>query len=237
MSKRRGKCDCPMTWALAAGVIAGGLSGFALGWSWDQRPGALASVRLLDLLTAVGTVGATIAAVVIPLHQNADRRREKQLELAWADWAISGEVQLLAKEALDAANVLLESGWSVPLVTTQYLSSQLQDAKREVADSLGSMVINGLLKLTAVIQQQSEWRRKRMEAIAAGSVQTMMPPLTVPVIAELQAAVGLQDRANLWRANSLARYEQLGEAPPNVIKGGGAAGIESKFQGDAAVTR
>lgn len=39
------------------------IAGFTFGWVWRDRPQALTSVRILDVLTVVGTVGAVIVAL------------------------------------------------------------------------------------------------------------------------------------------------------------------------------
>lgn len=62
-------------------AIAMLIAGFALGWIWRDRPEALANVRILDVMTAIGTVGATIAAVGVALWQarhSANREKERQ---------------------------------------------------------------------------------------------------------------------------------------------------------------
>jgi hypothetical protein len=51
------------------------IAGFVFGWSWRDRPGALASVSLLNVMTALGTVGATIAAVGIAAWQYREQQR------------------------------------------------------------------------------------------------------------------------------------------------------------------
>jgi hypothetical protein len=54
--------------------------GFVLGWGWRDRPGALGSVSLLNVLTALGTVGAAIAAVGIAAWQYRMQEKERYLD-------------------------------------------------------------------------------------------------------------------------------------------------------------
>lgn len=61
-------------------AIATLITGFVLGWCWRDRPGALASVSLLNVLTALGTVGATFAAVGIAAWQYRMQRQEKYVD-------------------------------------------------------------------------------------------------------------------------------------------------------------
>jgi len=39
------------------------IAGFSFGWIWRDRPEALANVRVLDVLTAIGTIGAVVVAL------------------------------------------------------------------------------------------------------------------------------------------------------------------------------
>lgn len=61
-------------------AVAAAIAGFVFGWCWRDRPGALASVSLLNVLTAVGTVGATFAAVGIAAWQYRVQQAEKYLD-------------------------------------------------------------------------------------------------------------------------------------------------------------
>lgn len=64
-------------------AIAALITGFVLGWGWRDRPGALASVSLLNVLTALGTVGATFAAVGIAAWQYRVQQAEKYLDAVY----------------------------------------------------------------------------------------------------------------------------------------------------------
>lgn len=71
-----------------AGVaLVGIFVGFALGTEAD----ASAKANWWDLMTAFGTVGASMAAVVIPIWQNFDRRREANQNAVKADWFLANE--------------------------------------------------------------------------------------------------------------------------------------------------
>lgn len=80
MSKTGCSCGIEMTVTMLIGIASGCIVGFVLGWLWRDRPGTLADVRLLDLMTAVGTVGAAAGAVAIAWWQTYDRRNEKRSE-------------------------------------------------------------------------------------------------------------------------------------------------------------
>lgn len=65
-------------WVAVAAATA--IAGFVFGWSWRDRTGALANVSLLAAMTAIGTVGATVAAVAIASWQYRTQRMERYAE-------------------------------------------------------------------------------------------------------------------------------------------------------------
>lgn len=83
----------------AAIAIAALIIGFALGWSWRDRPGALTNVSLLNVMTAFGTVGAVVAALAVPMWQNFDRLREQKLALMMRNWTTAHIVYQIAGRA------------------------------------------------------------------------------------------------------------------------------------------
>lgn len=76
--------DWPIIGWWASIALACGIAGFVLGWLWDKRQGALAEVRILDVLVAAGTIGAALAATyagAIALMVSNRGREEKQEEI------------------------------------------------------------------------------------------------------------------------------------------------------------
>lgn len=65
--------------ALLVGLVLGAIAGFLIGWSWDKRSGALEDVRVLDVLIAVGTIGAAVVALYFGLR--AQLREADRIEL------------------------------------------------------------------------------------------------------------------------------------------------------------
>jgi len=78
----------PMDWRLSgfwlAVVLAALIIGFTIGWLWRDRPGALANVSFLNVMTAIGTVGTALAAVWLSMRDAARVRAEnaRKVEMA-----------------------------------------------------------------------------------------------------------------------------------------------------------
>lgn len=72
--------DWRLTVFWIAVATATAIAGFVFGWCWRDRTGALADVSFLAALTAVGTVGATSAALYFGLRdqiRESDQRKQK----------------------------------------------------------------------------------------------------------------------------------------------------------------
>lgn len=57
------------------------IAGFAFGWLWGSRSGSIADVKLLDVMTAFGTVGAVAVSLYLSRQQLRVRRQE-QIDIA-----------------------------------------------------------------------------------------------------------------------------------------------------------
>lgn len=93
MKKKECSCDNEMLTALIIGVGAGCLIGFVFGWLWRDRPGALANVSIVAVMTAVGTVGATFAAVFFGLSDQRNRKSVRNQRLTSVSWLVDEAVQ------------------------------------------------------------------------------------------------------------------------------------------------
>lgn len=80
-------------------VMAGLIAGFVFGWCWRDRPGALASVSLLNVMTALGTLGATFVAVGIAAWQFRNAEQEKYLDAVHTAARIYARLASLAGDA------------------------------------------------------------------------------------------------------------------------------------------
>lgn len=65
---------------LLTGLVFGSSVGFVLGWLWGDRPNYLSNIRVLDVLIAIGTIGAAIGAayasrVALKISRDEEVRR------------------------------------------------------------------------------------------------------------------------------------------------------------------
>ena len=91
--------DWRLTVFWVAVAVAMGIAGFVFGWCWRDRPGALASVSVLDAMTAVGTVGATSVALYFGLSSQKREMEDRKERLT--------SVLHLVEEAAQSANWLV----------------------------------------------------------------------------------------------------------------------------------
>jgi len=73
-------------------ALATGIGGFVLGWSWRDRPDALAGVSILAVLSVVGTLLAVFAALWVASRQRADSAAENARAGEVAYWIVHPEV-------------------------------------------------------------------------------------------------------------------------------------------------
>lgn len=103
--------DWQLTAFWISATVAALLAGFVFGWCWRDRPGALARVSILDAMTAVGTVGATVSGVAIAAVGYSQRKREElkaavRYSLSQADVLISANSYLKQTLALKEAAII-----------------------------------------------------------------------------------------------------------------------------------
>lgn len=101
------KEDCktrPWTAALIVGAILIAGMGFAIGWAWDKRPGSLHDVSILNVLTAVGTVGATMTALFLAGVEARRRASKNQRDALILAEGVLPTVRALTDQIIWASN-------------------------------------------------------------------------------------------------------------------------------------
>lgn len=112
----------------AASLIAG----FAAGWAWRDRPGALANVSILSALTALGTVGSVAVSLLISVV-GYRRRVEREIDAA------KGYARRVL-ETLRTAHLQLTTIRS-PFGQTYEGNSHLSDNEAEILKGVLQMVL------------------------------------------------------------------------------------------------
>lgn len=107
--------------ALAALIV-----GFASGWAWRDRPESLARVRITELLTAIGTIGAVIVALWLGLRQSM---RDEKIQKAKA----RGIAVVLTVKLDNASNSL--SGLRRKVEQARFTAAGLRDRRKDCANS------------------------------------------------------------------------------------------------------
>lgn len=120
--------DWRLTAFWIAVAAAAAIAGFVFGWCWRDRTGALADVSFLDALTAVGTVGATSAALYFGLR---DQIRESDLRKQKLTSVLN-----LVEEAVQSAQWVIEH---LEKRSDPELRAKVPLAKNEISAYLASM--------------------------------------------------------------------------------------------------
>lgn len=127
--------------ALIAGAVLALVMGFAIGWAWDKREGALAGVSVLSVLTAFGTIGAVGTAIYLA-HKTQNKEFEFQkrlLEDKRKDKlaTILGVVSAIKFEMLN-----LKYELSSPIDESEYFSSNRKNRFTYLLDMLKGQDFN-----------------------------------------------------------------------------------------------
>lgn len=203
--------------------VATAITGFVLGWCWRDRPSSLASVSFLNVMTAVGTVGATVAAVTVPLYQNWDRRREQRLNQLLADWAIAEEIHRVSGRLRDIAQLLRTARATPPLAKVQHLYAQLEIAKQGATDRLGRLIIGDLLDFAATVQAEIE-QRLETKGTMMGDM-TSLARLRTGLSTELERVDQLHEGTFRCMERILAQFKRMNAVPPFFVMGSGTASM------------
>ena len=96
MIEKKCSCERQMIAGLVAGAILTLVVGFVLGWAWDKRDGALSDLSILNIMTALGTIGAAMGAAVTTFsffYSHTREKREKEESNSVAIKYIEGDIR------------------------------------------------------------------------------------------------------------------------------------------------
>lgn len=88
VKKKGGFSDGTLLAAMLIGIAGGCVAGFVIGWLWRDRPGAIANVSLLSVLTVFGTVAAAGVAGWLGLREGRIRLQDRRRREAYAKSAL-----------------------------------------------------------------------------------------------------------------------------------------------------
>lgn len=125
--------DWRLTVFWVATACATAIAGFVFGWCWRDRPGSLATVSLLNVMTAIGTVGSAVGAVGIAGWQYLSKKNDRYLEAVHAIG--SAYPRLIAlRAALLSAEKHFESE-EVMTVPSRELRRSIRKLRKEYRES------------------------------------------------------------------------------------------------------
>ncbi|QXR36979.1 hypothetical protein EGK70_005540 [Alcaligenes aquatilis] len=225
MSEKKCSCNHQMCAALTAGAILTLVVGFVLGWAWDKRDGALSGVSILAALTALGTVGASLAAVVFPLRQYKKDKTSRLRE----EWVLSElayrSVMLLEK----AVNSYIKDSQLPTPRTIEHVIRQLEVANQAFVSPVGRLVIAGALDLSLEAEAVLDALPAPMTVLfGPGESVTVdaasrLKRSSNPVTSWRNSAKKLLVEAEKWQETLLKSFDELGERPGVIRKSLGSA--------------
>lgn len=232
MSERNCGCERQMIAALLAGAVLMLVVGFILGWAWDKRSGALGDVSILAVLTAFGTVGASLAAVVFPLRQY----KKDKISRLQAEWVLSElahrSVVLLEK----TVNSYIEDHQLPKPRAIEHVMRQLEVANQAFVSPTGRLVIAGALDLSIeaeavlVATPSSKFDNNGAGTSFLVHADSVLMRSSDSVASLRDSAKKLVGEAERWQETLSKVLDGLGERPGVVRRGSGSAQLRIRAE-------
>lgn len=222
MSEKKCDCEGKMIATLAAGATLGLAAGLAVGWSGANYPENTSF--LLAAFTSIGTVGAALAAVLVPLRQNRERREEQEYNRLTEEWVLAESVSRIAWKLKEAMENYKNSVTIPGKRDLEHFISQLEIANQSYVSPLGRIVISKGIDMALKMGGLASG-----DEVPAASIPTDLAWVPNPVAAiskkEIeewcQAAQDLVVSSRTWQNQILTQYDPFGKRPPFVIRGRG----------------
>ena len=157
-----------------------------------------------EALSAVGTLGAVVVALAVPLWQNWDRRREQERAGALTEWAVIQEVHRLMGDVRAAIGDWHSDGRPPASEHVHALINDLLSVKDSITSPVGSQLLHGVLGVARSLRSAVD--------LAARSPSQLMQGLDGKYVAiELDDRLrGCNSLAALWTSESMRRLIKLG---------------------------
>jgi hypothetical protein len=209
-----------------------GVASTAVACAWILTPWDKVGPINWDALSAIGTLAAATAAVVVPLWQNSIRDREKRVQAAFTEWAIAQDVHRLTFKVKELGDDWVKNGRPPGRALLTSVTSQLEVTKQRTTDSLGLVVMGDLLNVVASLL----WVLDARNDVEEREVQAGRNPahLGLPVPGVVRSNVNrlsdLYEMTFRWMEKVLAQCQALNVQPINVVRGEGSVSI--RFDAD-----
>lgn len=227
LSKDLGDWRLQLFWT--AMVIAAGLIGIVVGWSWrDISPSADLGV-VANMLAGVGALAAATAAVIVPIYQSHGRRREQQEQQLMADRLVSEEVYRASYRLTEIAELARVKFDVPPVVELGHLQTQLNAAKHATADRAGRIIIEDLSYHAARLLDEAS---KRSSGKYVRPISQTKPTLDTDVQRTIERLPALRDQAFDWMDRVVTLLEQRGKIRSSIVRGGGKASMAMHASGE-----
>lgn len=205
--------------ALAAGAVFGLAIGLAIGWNGAKYPENASF--LIAVFTAVGTVGAALAAVLVPLRQNRERREEQEYNRLTQEWVVADSMYRVLCGLRDLVNEYKKSRNPPLLTDVSHYIRQLELADQAYLSPIGRIVIAGGLDLALKLSRHASPQPKKERAASQGEAYANAFKRIVEIEALKTTADGLVDSNMSWQDQILVMYDPFGKRPAFVIRGRG----------------
>lgn len=169
--------------------------------------GTVYGAKWWEVFTAVGTVGAALAAVLVPLHQNRERRREQEYNRLVEEWVLAETVyrvvcKLRLYIGLYVSDRVLPNQRGVDRLT-----SQLDLANQSFIGPYGRIIVSNSIDLAMSLNTLGD--RPHFFNRTSSSRQWL---------ADAEELVRSSER---WQLQLIDQFEPFGKRPPFVIRGRG----------------
>lgn len=227
------------SWSEVAALAA--LLLFALvmahGWPWPTQQTADAP-KITDWLTAIGTVGAVFAAILVPLFQNRDRRREQRRDKLQSEWSVAEGVYRISARLCEIANCMKKSVSPQSLTELSHLQSQLTAAKLATTDRVGHLIIDDLLYVLVCMHDESSRRASGVSQLHAAAVSLgTAKPFDDETEININRLPRLRSQSLDWLERAIANLEKVGVVSSSVFRGSGKAVVKFHASGEGRAQR
>lgn len=223
MSEKKCDCEGKMIAALAAGAALGLAIGLSAGWNGAKYPENTSF--LIAVFTAVGTTGSALAAVLVPLRQNRERRKEQEYNRLTEEWVLAESVYRVVCKLRDCINLYIDDAVIPRQRDLDHFIAQLELAGQSYVGPYGRIVASNGIDLAMKIDGLTDAERQPVEKDLPTRTQVDVGPVLARNHTEvrqwLNDAEQLVRSSETWQLQLIEQFKPFGRRPPFVIRGRG----------------